>query len=250
MTAVLDVREMSVQFGTRTVLENITLEIPKASVLVVLGPNGSGKTTFVRAILGLTRPSTGEVLVFGRAPKQVPADWIGYVPQIKTFDRSFPGTALELVVSGISRRWPWKVSSAERERALAALEDVGAGQLIDRSITQLSGGELQRLFLARAMVRNARLVLMDEPGAGVDVAGEATLHGFIDAHHRAGDMTFVIVTHDLDVAAHHATHVLLINRRQVAFGPPAAVLTQGALSSAFGHVRHALARELPERANV
>lgn len=242
-TPIVDVRGVSVRFGTRTVLENITLTIPEASVLVVLGPNGSGKTTFVRALLGLARPSEGAILVFGRAPKDVPADWLGYVPQIKTFDRSFPGTALELVVSGILRRWPWRISGRERDRACAALRAVGAERLAGRSIAQLSGGELQRLYLARAMVRNARLVVLDEPGAGVDVAGEATLHGFIDAHHGAGDITFVIVTHDLDVAAHHASHVLLINQRQVAFGPPEMVLTDEALSSAFGHVRHSLAVE-------
>lgn len=240
---IVDVLDLSVTFGERTVLRDVTLSIPSGSVLAVLGPNGSGKTTFVRALLGLIQPSSGMVRIFGVAPRAVPAEWIGYVPQIKTFDRSFPGTALELVVSGIRRRWPWRITAGERERALGALDAVGAARLAGRGIAQLSGGELQRLYLARAMVRNARLVLLDEPGAGVDVAGEATLHAFVDKHRRSGDMTFVIVTHDLNVAAHHATHILLVNQRQVAFGPPAAVLVDDLLSTAFGHVTHPLVSE-------
>lgn len=246
----VDVRGLTVSFGSNVVLRGITVAIPEASVLVVLGPNGSGKTTFVRALLGLARPDAGDVRVFGVHPEDVPPESIGYVPQIKTFDRSFPGTGIELVVSGIRRRWPWRITRDERSRALAALDLLGTRRLADRTIAQLSGGELQRLYLARALVRNARLVLLDEPGAGVDVAGEESLHDFIDAHRRAGDMTFVIVTHDVSVAAHHATHVLLINRRQIAFGPPATVLTDEALMRTLGHAGHPFAADMGEQSHV
>lgn len=234
----VEARALSVRLGAVRVLEDVTFAIPPGSVLVIAGPNGSGKTTLVRTLLALVAPSEGDVRVLGSAPAAVPPEWVGYVPQIKLLDRTFPGTGLELVVSGIRRGWPWRVRRAERERALAALRLLGSERLAGRAIGRLSGGELQRLYLARALARDARLILLDEPATGVDVAGEETLHGFLDTHRLARDITIVLVTHDLSVAADHATHVLLINRRQIAFGAPAAVLTSDALARAFGHAPH------------
>jgi zinc transport system ATP-binding protein len=244
---VVETRDLTVRLGAEIVLEDVTVTVPEAGVLVVIGPNGSGKTTFVRALLGLVRPERGDVRVFGLAPSAVAPERLGYVPQIKTFDRSFPGTGAELVVSGLRRRWPWRITREERERARAALALLGSERLAGRTIAQLSGGELQRLYLARALVRRAALIVLDEPATGVDIAGEETLHGFIDTHRRAADVTSVIVTHDMSLAADHATHVLLINRRQIAFGPPAAVLTDAALTRAFGHVGHPYAVRVAER---
>lgn len=236
-TPAIALRGVRVRLGTLLALDGITLELPNGGVLVVLGPNGSGKTTLVRTLLGLV-PYEGEVRVLGAAPADVPPERTGYVPQIKTLDRTFPGTGLELVATGIRRRWPWRVRAGERARAASALRLLGSERLLDRAIGQLSGGELQRCYLARALVRDARLILLDEPATGVDVAGEETLHGFVDAHRRAGDLTIVIVTHDLSVAADHATHVLLLDRRQIAFGPPADVLTDALLTRTFGHPGH------------
>jgi len=236
----IDVRGLTVRFGTVAAVEDVTFAIPRGSVLAIVGPNGSGKSTLVRALLGLLAPDGGEVKVLGMAPEDVPPERVGYVPQIKTLDRTFPGTGIELVVSGIRRRWPWRVSGAEQARALAALGMLRSEHLAPRSIGHLSGGELQRLYLARALARHAELVLLDEPATGVDVAGEAIIHGFLDEHRRVGDITCVVVTHDLAVATDHGTHVLLINRRQIAFGAPAAVLTDDMLRLAFGHGTHSM----------
>ncbi len=229
---------LTVQLGERTVLEQVTFAIPTAAVLAVVGPNGSGKTTLLKALLGLVKPASGRVLVLGTSPERLQPGSIGYVPQIKTLDRTFPGTSIDLVVSGLRRRWPWRIGDSERTRALAALRLVGAEQLADQPIAELSGGELQRVYLSRAAARDPRLIMLDEPATGIDMVGEETIYRFIDACHRSGTATVVIVTHDLSVAFHHATHVLLLNRRAIGFGPPRVVLSEDSLGRAYGHAEH------------
>ena len=231
--------DLAVRFGDHRVLDAINFAVPAGAYLAVVGPNGSGKSTLIRTCLGLIDAERGAVLLHGRTPAAVPAEWVGYVPQVKTFDRSFPALAVELVATGLRRRWPWTLGSGERTRALAAMERVGVAHLADRPSGRLSGGELQRVYLARAVVRAPRLVLLDEPAAGIDVAGEADMYRLLDDYRHETGATVVMVTHDLEAAGHHATHVLLLNARQIAFGAPDAVLTADGLRLAFGHLGHA-----------
>ncbi len=237
-TLAVEVRDLTVRLGERAALEQVSFALPTGAVLAVVGPNGSGKSTLLRALLGLVPAHAGWAIVLGNTPGEGPPGAIGYVPQIKTLDRTFPGTSIDLVVSGIRRRWPWRISRKERQQALAALELIDARGLADQAVAELSGGELQRVYLARAAARAPRLIMLDEPATGIDMVGEESIYRFIDACRSEGAVTVIIVTHDLSVSHHHATHVLLLNRRAIAFGPPTATLTEEMLGRAYGHKEH------------
>jgi zinc transport system ATP-binding protein len=181
----------------------------------------------------------GSIRIWGFPPGEVPPNWVGYVPQLKGFDRSFPALAIELVVSGLRRHWPFLIGRDERKQAIAALEKVGASHLANRRLGRLSGGELQRVYLARSLIRRPRLLLLDEPATGVDVVGEADLYRYLEAYQAESRATILMITHDWEAAQHHASAVLVLNRRVIGYGPPEKVLCHECLSQAFGHVGHA-----------
>ena len=158
---------MSVRFSEAPVLEDVSFDLEPGRFLAIVGPNGGGKSTLIKVALGLVTPARGHAALFGDRAGAHP-ERVGYVPQLKTFDRTFPATALELVTTGLRGSWPARVTRDERDRGLRALERVGAEALADRQLARLSGGELQRAFLARALVRRPVLVLLDEPATGVD----------------------------------------------------------------------------------
>lgn len=241
--ASLRLEGVTVRFNDFVALDDVSFEVPAGASLSVVGPNGAGKSTLVRVMLGLTVPLAGRVEVLGQRPGATPAR-IGYVPQLKTFDRTFPATALELVTTGMRRSWPGRVVPAERERALTALRRVGAAQLAGRPLARLSGGELQRAYLARAFVREPALVVLDEPATGVDFLAERDINDLMEEYQADSGATVVMVTHDLAAARYHADHVLVLNRRVCGFGPPAEVMTEDNLQAAFGHKRHAHAPAL------
>jgi len=230
-------RHVTVRRGDVEILRDIDLELGERRFLAIIGPNGAGKSTLVKVLLGLVAPDRGEATVFGRAAGSDPVR-VGYVPQLKTFDRSFPATALELVVSGIRRAWPGRVRRHEHDAACEALERVGAERLTDRPLARLSGGELQRAYLARALVRRPDLVILDEPATGVDFLAEHDLNRLLEGYQRDADATVVMVTHDLAAARHHASDVLVLNRVVIGFGPPERALSGDCLERAYGHVGH------------
>ena len=233
----LEIQDLSVRFGEFWALEGVSLSVPEGAFVAIVGPNGAGKSTLLKAVLGLI-PFLGEVRAFGLPLAQADPMWFGYVPQIKTFDRSFPALALELVLTGLRRRWPFRISPAEREEARKVLKRVGAEDLAERPLGRLSGGQLQRVYLARALIRRPRILLLDEPATGVDRVGEADLYHYLEDYQKASGAAVLMITHDWE-AAHHATHVLVLNRKVVGFGPPEKALTEACLRQAFGHVGHA-----------
>lgn len=230
---------LTVDLGRHRPLADIDLAIAEGSFVVIAGPNGGGKTTLLRALLGLVTPSTGQVHLFDQPPSRVPPEWLGYVPQFKSLDRSFPALSCELVASGIRRRWPWRIGRRIHEEAEQALALVGGVHLEHRPLRDLSGGELQRVYLARALVRQPRLVLLDEPATGIDIAGESDMYRILDEYSKQRRATILMVTHDWMAAHHHASHALLLNNRVVSYGPAAQALSNANLISAFGHAAHA-----------
>lgn len=245
----VEVKGLTVRFGEHLALEGIDLSIPQGAFVAIIGPNGAGKSTLLKVLLGLVEPTRGEVRILGRPPKRLDPRRIGYVPQFKTLDRSFPALAEELVVSGLRRAWPARIAPQERERARSALARVGAAQLWGRSVNRFSGGELQRVYLARAFVRRPELVMLDEPATGIDVLGEADMYRLLEDYQRETGATLLMITHDWEAAFHHASHVIVLNRRLVGFGPPERTLSEQCLREAFGHVGHAHAVSFSFREN-
>lgn len=241
-TAAVSVDNLTVSFGAEAILNDLTFLIPEQAFVAIVGPNGGGKSTLLRVLLGLLRPTRGKVRLFDCAPREVPCDDVGYVPQLKTLDRTFPALSIELVVSGLKRCWPLWIRKADRQAAMNALEQVGAAHLAEQSVATLSGGELQRVYLARVLIRRPKLIILDEPATGIDAKGEHDLYHLLEADHAQRGTTILMVTHDWAAAQHHASHVLLLQQRLVAFGASQQVLTEEHLNDAFGHLHHHHAR--------
>ncbi len=231
--------KVTVRFGTHTAIEDISLEIKDGLFITVVGPNGGGKTTFLKLILGLLEPSSGVVKVFGVKPLKNATQAIGYVPQIKTFDRSFPALPIELVATGLTGYWIGILSKEQKKLALEALEQVGATKLAKKPLGKLSGGELQRIFLARSIIRKPRLLLLDEPASGIDVAGEMDFNNILEDYKKRQNATIIMITHDWESAYHHSDYVLLLNRTIICYDVPGKAFSEKWLRIAFGHLGHA-----------
>lgn len=234
----LHVHNVTVSFGAVPVLQNVSFDLAAGESLAIVGPNGAGKSTLIKVALGLVKPDKGHAALFGQDAGAAP-ERIGYVPQLKTFDRSFPATPLELVVTGLRRSWPARIRESEKERAEEALGRVGAHALGTRRLAKLSGGELQRVFLARALVRRPDIVLLDEPATGVDFLAEHDLYDLLESYQHDTGATTVMITHDLSAARYHASKVVVLNRKLHGYGLPQDVLCESCLRDAFGHLGHA-----------
>jgi ABC-type Mn2+/Zn2+ transport system ATPase subunit len=228
----LKVQDLTVWFERqeRPAVEAVSFSLEEGQIAILIGPNGSGKSTVLRAILGLV-PFTGDVQVFG-VPAVEARRQIGYVPQRLTFDLTLPLTVEEAV------RMPLLGDrSADTEDALRHFTGaLGVADLLDKPLGALSGGQLKRTLIARAMVTRPRLLLLDEPEAGIDVGGEQTLYELLQrlvAHHR---LTALVCSHDLDLVFRYADQVLCLNRRLQCSGPPADILTADALARLYGPV--------------
>jgi zinc transport system ATP-binding protein len=237
-THFIEVEGLWVKYGYHHALEDINVIIKQNSFIAIVGPNGAGKSTFLKVLLGIIQPTAGRVRISGKEIKKVSPSFIGYVPQVKTMDRSFPALALELVLTGLNQSWPWSPTKSLKEKAYNALEEVGAAHLSNRSLDRLSSGELQRVCLARSMVREPLLVMLDEPATGIDTVGEADMYHLLEAYQRKSKATILMITHDWHAATHHADFVLLLNKKQISFGPPREALNEDFLRQAFGHIGH------------
>ncbi|MDH5297625.1 MAG: metal ABC transporter ATP-binding protein [Desulfobulbaceae bacterium] len=241
---------LSLFLGESEALANISCCIQEGEFVAVLGPNGAGKSTFLKVLLGVLEPSAGTVRVFDQAPRQVDPGWIGYVPQAKTLDRNFPALATELVITGLHRTWVRRIRATDRNAALEALEMVGAAHLADRPVGALSGGELQRIYLARSLVRKPRLILLDEPATGIDTVGEVDFYRLLERYRTDQKATIILVTHDWEVASHHACRVMVLNHRLIGFGKPGEAMCEECLESAYGSKHHPSIVDLRGRHHV
>ena len=235
----LEVRDLWAGYpGQPPAVEGVGLVVPEGELVGLVGPNGAGKSTLFKSILGLLRPLRGEVRVFGRPVDKARSD-IAYTPQIEEVDWGFPISVRELVLMG---RWrglrPLRSWSREdREAADAALERAGLAGLAGRQAGELSGGQRRRALVARAIARGARLLLLDEPFAGLDAAVQHDLLAIFDGLTSEG-RSVLVATHDLSCVAAACDEACCLNRRVHGFGAPSEVLTEDVLSRTFD--RHLL----------
>jgi ABC-type Mn2+/Zn2+ transport system ATPase subunit len=221
----VSVRDLAASYGGPPVLEDVTFDVAEGQRVGVLGPNGGGKSTLFRVLLGELRPLRGVV----RLPPR-----LGFVPQTERSRLDYPVSALDVALMGALSRVPWwrPVTRAERRSARAALARVGLADLADVQFGELSGGQRQRVLVARALVQDAPVLLLDEPFSGVDQPSAEILERLLDD--LAGEGRGVLVaTHDLEQARRWDL-VLCLNRRQIAFGRPADVLTSSVLEETYG----------------
>ncbi|HEY7453118.1 MAG TPA: metal ABC transporter ATP-binding protein [Thermoleophilaceae bacterium] len=217
---------LAVGYGGAPVLEGVSFSAAAGRSVCVLGPNGGGKTTLFLALLGELEPLAGGIELSGR-----PA----YMAQTERTRLDFPVTALDVAVMGTlaQGRWWLPPGRSEREAARAALDRVGLAEQADVRFGELSGGQRQRALLARALVQDAPVLLLDEPLSGVDPAS-ATLIAAVFAELRAEGRTLLVASHDVE-SARSFDLVLCLNGRQVAFGEPAATLDRATLQATYGH---------------
>lgn len=203
MSAVVHVEGLRFAYGMHPVLDDVSFAVDPGEFLGVIGPNGGGKTTLLRILLGLEKNYTGTVRVFGENPARS-MKWrqrVGVVPQFRDLPLRFPICAREVVEMGTQVRG-MKISRAERrERTEEALALVGASAFADRPLRQLSGGQKQRVFVARALAMRPELLLLDEPTVGVDMEGQDLLLEWITLWKREREMTVMLVSHDIGVIA-------------------------------------------------
>jgi ABC-type Mn2+/Zn2+ transport system ATPase subunit len=216
---------LSVGYGAGAVLEGVEFAVGPGESTCVLGPNGGGKTTLFRALVGELSPLAGQVSVAGR-----PA----YLAQTDRTRLDFPVNALDVALMGAlaGARWWLPARRAERHGALLALERVGLGDEAATPFGELSGGQRQRVLLARTLVQDARVLLLDEPLSGVDPASAEGI-GALLGELRGEGRAVLVSTHDVDSARAY-DRVLCLNRRQLAFGPPAEVLTRDTIERTYG----------------
>jgi ABC-type Mn2+/Zn2+ transport system ATPase subunit len=240
MTIALSVRNLTVRYEgqERPAIDSVSFDLEESRIGIVIGPNGSGKSTLLKAILGLM-PSTGDVRVFGEPPSSE-ASALGYVAQRLPVDPTLPLTTREAIRMALARR----PDALQEEAFRHAVEILKIGAFLDRPLGTLSGGQLKRAMIARALVTRPRLLLLDEPEAGIDVTGEETLYELLEhlvAHER---LTVLICSHELELVARYADQVYCLNRRLLCTGAPDQVLTPETLGSLYGaapavyHHRH------------
>jgi zinc transport system ATP-binding protein len=216
---------LSVELGGRTVLSNINMEVEEGWIAGIIGPNGGGKTTLLRAILGILKPSAGAVRVFGTDPRDaVKRGLVGYLPQRQS--RSLlPLTALEAVMI---------MGKSSKREAMEALEAVGMAEQAGRSFWELSGGQAQRVSLARVMVRKPRLMLLDEPSTGIDTVSQVDFYRLLLKLRDETGVTVIMTSHDVGAISSYVDQVFCLNTRLHCHGPASACLTKARLSELYG----------------
>jgi len=233
------VKHLQVSYGQRPVLRDLSIEVPEGAFFIIIGPNSSGKTTLLRAIAGAVKPQQGQVDIWGTPvghfSKKALARLVAVVPQRVATD--IPFTVREVVLMGRSPHVGWMGLEQPRDLELAeeAMTFTNVGHLAQRPLPQLSGGELQRVSIARALCQQPRLILLDEPTAALDPAHQVNIMDLMAQLQQERGLTVVMVSHDLNLAAMYGEQLLLLKEgKTVQSGRPADVLTYELLEQAYG----------------
>ena len=232
---IVTAEDLAVGYRGNTVWRDASFAINRGEFVAIIGPNGAGKTTLFRLLLGILQPAKGSLKIFN-APPTRGNPRIGYVPQRHIIDGETNIESLELVRLGFSgRKWGLGLfSQDDRKFALAALTGVGAPDLAYRPLSELSGGELQRVFLAEALVSNPEILLLDEPLSNLDIRRESELLRVVNEVVRSRNVTALLIAHHINPLLPYLDRVVYIANGKVATGKPAEVLTDESLTALYG----------------
>ena len=247
MSHVVVLDHVSMRYGTAPVLEDVTFTIDAGDFVGIIGPNGSGKTTLLRIILGLAAPTAGSVRLFGVAPTAF-REWgrIGYVPQRTIFDAVLPVRADEVVATGlIAARGLSGRGGAGRGRVAEALALVGMSERARARVGTLSAGQQQRVLIARALVSNPELLILDEPTGGIDPETQTGFHALLQQLNRERGVSVVMVSHDVGVVAREVTKLACLNRRVIFCGRPQDYFSDENLTALYGAAVRVVGHEPP-----
>lgn len=218
MKPIVQLDHVNFTYAETPVLTDVNLSIYPCEFIGIIGPNGGGKTTLLKLLMGFLKPTSGQLEIFGTSP-QMSRYEIAYVPQTQRFDRDFPISVMELVLSGRLSRLPWygRFSKEDKMAAQQALEQVHLTQFQNHPFGTLSGGQAQRALIARALASQPKLLLLDEPTANVDAQAEADIYEIL--HNLRDQMTILMVTHDLRIAVEHVQRVILVQNNVMLLKP-------------------------------
>ncbi len=245
MSLALEIQNLSVYYGEDCALEKVSLNVAENEFLGIIGPNGGGKTTLLKAILGLVQPTAGTVRIFGQSGERGRRN-IGYVPQFSRFDRRFPISVEEVVLMGrLAVRSSWFVRYDATDRALvdSLLKRLEIADLKQRQIGQLSGGQLQRVLIARALAVEPRILILDEPTASVDSASKTRIYEILKELNK--EMTILIVTHDLSAVSSNIDKIACLNQQLFYHGRTE--LEAGLVEKVYGCPVDLIAHGVPHR---
>ena len=239
MTSAVEIENIAYAYGRRPVLESLTFSIPQGDFFIIIGPNGSGKTTLMKIVAGIQKPIHGAIRILGRDihryTRKELARKIAYVPQRMPVD--FPFSVMEIVLMG---RAPYQgmlgfENDKDLEKARQAVRFTGIEHLAERRLNQLSGGECQRVFIARAICQEPYVMLLDEPTASLDLSHQVRIMDLMEQLKAEKQITVVMVSHDVNLAAMYGNRLLLLDKGHIAkIGPPENVMTYQTLERSYG----------------
>lgn len=240
----LEVDHVGLTYDSSAVLDDVSFSIQKGEYVALIGPNGAGKTTLLKIILGLIKPTSGTIKILGTDISSFHIKYLlGYIPQrISSTLFRFPANVEEVVRSGRTARIGLlKQYSSKDDKAVSwAMQIADIEAYRKRPVSELSGGELQRVFIARALAGEPEILLLDEPTVGVDLAAQEKFYEFLKALNKKFGLTILIVTHEVDVAIHRAQYVLCLNRKLICHIRSTLLLKGNYLEKLYGSHTHIL----------
>ncbi len=234
----IDINNLTVKLNNREVLTNITMSLDEGRFLGIVGPNGGGKTTFLRVVLGLVKPASGEIRIFGKLPEEIlkTGSIFGYLPQTFKVSPDFPVRVIDVVMMGRygrvgMLRW---LKEEDRRKAMEYLSVMGIEKLKDVQFGELSGGQQQRASIARALAGEPRILLLDEPSTGIDVIGQGDFYHLMKGLQKRFNLTILMVSHDIGTIPAYIDEIACLNYTLHYHGNPVGALNETVLTTLYG----------------